>query len=172
MLTIVLPGRSPLNSKWLDEIEKEMGSELELYLHRWRAWENGVEFDFDLEIKQILEVIQEEEKVNFIAKSIGTKVLSKLIPEVQTRVNKIILCGIPIDPFNYYKLLTDYTKENLLIIQNSKDPYVPYRAVSIYLKLINSKVNLVERNSNTHDYPYYEIFKNWLRNGDLPSITS
>ncbi len=162
MKTIVLPGLSKRNEDWLIGINDNLKLPSRIYLHRWATWFKQKEFDIDLETQKILGVISNDDKVNFIAKSIGTKVLVKLIPQLRDRVNKIILCGIPVDPVNYLTGLKTIKPQNLLIIQNSQDPYMPYWIIEKYIHLIDKTITVVEKESDNHDYPYFEEFEYWL----------
>jgi len=99
-----------------------------------------------------------DENINIIAKSIGTKVAMTLVPVLKERLGKVILCGIPIDPLGYRKGLNIIGSGKLLVIQNSKDPFMPYSAIKTFMMLMDKNIKVVRKLSNTHDYPYYEDF--------------
>lgn len=162
MLTVVLPGLSKTNITWLRQLQSKLKVPGELYCHEWKTWSTNERFNYDYEVGTILRKLKNHKEVNFIAKSIGTKVLMKIIPHIKTKIKKVVLCGIPIDPIAYYSGMKLINPKNLLIIQNSRDPYMPYALIKVYLYLVNKNITVVEQKSNTHDYPYYNIFRDWI----------
>ena len=162
MRTIILPGYSLHNKYWAYDVKSKLesaGFEAEVY--EWKHWQGG-RMNLPDEVKNICKIIGDE-KVNFIAKSIGTKVLMKIFSKVGKQINKVILCGIPIDPVTYMGGIKKIGGKKLLIFQNSKDPFMPYKAISVYVKLIDKNIKVVEKEANTHEYPYYDEFINFLK---------
>lgn len=185
MKTIVLPGYSIKNKYWAYEVESHLSKKYSVIVHEWKHWEQGLSsslsireekalnfkqslkvakrLDIKREVETILEeIIKEKNGINIIAKSIGTKVAMSLVPVIKARLGKVILCGIPIDPLGYRRGLKTIGSGKLLVIQNSKDPFMPYRAIRTYMKILDKNIKVVKKPSDTHDYPYYEDFAEFL----------
>jgi hypothetical protein len=163
MLTIILPGYSSENNLWAQEAKNKLNHQGNIIVHEWEHWKTGKQININEEADKIILKIGRE-KVNFIAKSIGTKVLMRILPRIYKQVNKIVLCGIPIDPLTYVKGIMLLNRNNILIIQNSHDPYMPYFLIKIYIHLINRNIRVISKESNTHDYPYIEDFERFIFN--------
>jgi poly(3-hydroxyalkanoate) synthetase len=161
MLTIVLPGNSVKNKVWAVETSKSLDIPGEILPHFWQHWEVGSHIDVKYEVTKILELVGDH-SVNFIAKSIGTKVLMSVLPHIYQQINKVVLCGIPIDPLGYKKSLGLLRSEDILVIQNSKDPFMPYILIEKYIHLLNKNIKVVEKEADTHNYPYFEDFRDFL----------
>jgi predicted alpha/beta hydrolase family esterase len=168
MITIVLPGYSPRNKEWADEVKKNLKLGHKVIVHEWEHWNSsGLSFSVRKETDKILEKVGRE-KVNFIAKSVGTRVLMHLAPLLQKQINNVILCGIPTrgtsetaiktysEGFKYFK------PKQVVIYQNTKDPLANYLDIKKFVGSINSKVKIVEKPRSDHHYPYYEDFQNFL----------
>ena len=130
-------------------------------VHEWRHWKAGGSLSLKYETEKIKEKIAGE-KVNFIAKSVGTRVLMKMVFDIENQINKVVLCGIPIDPVGYVKSLKLLGAERIIVFQNSKDPFLPYKSIKTYLGLIDKKIKVIEGQRNDHHYPYFEEFKSFL----------
>ena len=72
MKTIILPGYSPHNKEWAEDMKKQMELGHDVIVHNWRHWTKG-SFSLKREIEKIKEEIGDE-KVNILAKSVGTRV--------------------------------------------------------------------------------------------------
>ncbi|OGD08804.1 hypothetical protein A2397_04220 [Candidatus Amesbacteria bacterium RIFOXYB1_FULL_44_23] len=160
MQTVVLPGYSPKNEIWAQAVVDNLKVDGSATLHKWAHWSDG-EFDIKNEVSRIQKEIVDQ-KINIIAKSVGTQVFMSLLPLVKATLHKVILCGIPIDPVTYLQGLRSFNSSNLLIIQNSQDPFMPYGPVAVYLKLVNKDIPVIQKTSSTHDYPYYDDFNKFL----------
>jgi hypothetical protein len=162
MKTVVLPGYSLPNRDWAYEVKRNLEPEFEVVVHEWGHWTLGGNLNIKYEVGEIVKLVGDR-RVNFIAKSIGTKVLMFVIPKVIKQINKAILCGIPIDPVGYAKGIKLVGAENLVIFQNTHDPFMPYKAIKVYLRLIDKKIRVIEGKRNDHHYPFYEDFKLFLK---------
>lgn len=162
MRTIILPGYSLHNKEWAYEVKRNLEPGFGTVVHEWRHWTLGENLNIKYEADRIINLVGRN-KVNFIAKSIGTKVLMSVIPKVIKQINKVILCGIPIDPVGYAKGIKMVGADNLIIFQNTHDPFIPYKAIKVYLKLIDKKIKVIEGKRNDHHYPFYEDFKLFLK---------
>lgn len=161
MLTVILPGYSNDNNKWAEEIKSSLTTHGDIWICEWDHWKTGKQLDITVEEDRILSKIGNE-RVNIIAKSIGTRVLMQILPKLQGQVNKVILCGIPIDPLTYIKGIKSINSTDMLIIQNSHDPYMPYSLIKLYIKLVDKDIKVIEKDSHTHEYPYFEDFQKFL----------
>jgi hypothetical protein len=165
MMTLILPGYSPSNRNWAISIKEHLKLPGSVVVHEWRHWQGG-SFNLKCEVSEILTIIGTD-KVNFIAKSVGTRVLMSAIPEIKDQVEKVVLCGIPVDPIRYVKGIKQIGNKNLLIIQNSKDPFIPYKLIKTYIGLIDKKIKVVEKKAANHDYPYYSDFQEFLTSQNI-----
>lgn len=167
---LILPGYSEKNLKWLEETQRHLKSdEFEVIAHPWSHWDGG-EFELTNELQLLSEKIKEETTC-IIAKSVGTRVAVEILAKRLFPVEKLILCGIPYHwqpdsgepiPEHYREALTDFPSRNILCIQNSKDPYATYESIKNLLSSINEKMRIVSKETDTHDYPYYEDFSSFL----------
>ncbi len=161
MLTLILPGYSPYNQAWAYQVKEKLKLPGEIVVHEWRHWQTGKSFNLNYEVDQILKIIGKQ-PVNFLAKSVGTRVLMSLLPEIKDQVQKVILCGIPFDPLKYVQGIKLLDKQNLLVVQNSQDPIMPYKFIATYLHLVDKKIKVVEKPAKNHDYPYFPDFQEFF----------
>ena len=95
MITIILPGYSVKNKEWAKEVKEKLSLGHNVLVHEWKHWESlGTSLSISYEREKILGKIGKE-KINVIAKSVGTRVLMNLVPDTHHQLKKIILCGIP-----------------------------------------------------------------------------
>lgn len=161
MLTVILPGYSLHNKSWAYEAKNYLEKNgLVVVVYEWKHWVSG-KMNIADEVKRLVNLIGKK-RVNIIAKSIGTKVFVKLNKKIGKQINKIILCGVPFDPIGYLGSIRNTDHIRIIIFQNSHDPFVPYTAVKAFVMLANKKVKVIKHLSNTHDYPYYEEFIEFL----------
>jgi len=162
MKTIIIPGFSSKNKEWAYDVKKNIsGSEV----YEWPHWKDlSIKFKPKEEAKNILAIIGEGE-TNIIAKSIGTLIASILLKTA--KVNKIIYAGIPINDMNEddmyeYKILSDVDPKKVIVFQNSEDEHGSFVAVRKFLSQINPNIEIKEMPGKTHDYPYYDEFKEFF----------
>ena len=161
MRTIILPGYSLHNKDWAYDVKSELESAgFDARVYEWKHWSGG-KMNITSEVENIKNTIGDEE-VNIIAKSVGTKVFMKLLSGIKLHLNKVILCGIPFDPEGYLKGIKKLGRDKLIVFQNSEDPFVPFSVISRFIKLIDKKIKVVKKESNTHDYPYFSDFIDFL----------
>ena len=171
MKIFVLPGYSVTNREWAYEVRSKLMPDFAVQVHEWTHWIGGnTGFDVDIEAVRIIDSSKGEDKIDIIAKSIGTLVTMKVLKVLENKVRKIILCGIPLndlqeEDFAVYKILNGISRsENIVCFQNSDDPHGNYQQVFNFLDNINPKIKINVKGGNTHDYPYYEEFFNFLKN--------
>ena len=158
MKTIILPGYSLHNKDWAEEMAGTV--------HYWRHWKTGGSFSLRYELEKILTEIGKN-KVNIIAKSVGTGVLMHLLPKIKNQVEKIILCGIPTVSDENKRLFTTslsaFPVENVVCFQNTKDPFATFKEVDKFMREVNKKIRVIEKPRSDHNYPYFEDFEKFLR---------
>ncbi len=168
MNTIILPGYSLHNRIWAHKVKENLAEEVNVLVHEWRHWNNPSSgLDIGREVSNILHDLEVRGKSDVIAKSIGTLVCMRLIAISSNKINKIVLCGIPLNDlreenFNDYGILKSFDYRKVVVIQNNSDPHGNFRQVYSFIKKINSKVKIIEKEADNHDYPYYEDFNLFL----------
>ena len=176
MKTIILPGFSVHNKDWAEEVATNLNNNATP--HSWLHWKNGKpNLNLKEELKNILKEVGEE-KVNIIAKSVGTMVTMHLLKALPNKIEKIILCGIPLVSEERKKLFTtplpDFNPKNIIVFQNTKDPFASYEGVKKFMKGVNPKIKVIEKERSDHNYPYFEDFKEFItasRNADMSFFT-
>jgi predicted alpha/beta-hydrolase family hydrolase len=168
MKTFILPGNSSGNQEWLDYLKHEL-SGLDTQFIQWPHWQTGNEADFVVE--QQAKVVADQingNQVNILAKSIGTLITMLLLLEHHVKINKLILCGIPVQGFKegdaakYVQALKDFDAEHLLCVQNAQDPWGSFAEVETFVHGINPKIRIIEKSAANHAYPYADDFKKLL----------
>lgn len=161
--TIILPGFSEHNKAWAYEIKKHLGSKVEVI--EWEHWTKGGGLKLKQEKERIIKLAGTD-KVNIIAKSVGTRVTLAVLPLIEKQINKIIFCGIPTVSTAYLqlarKVLNGFPAERIICFQNIADPLASYKEVQAFMKKINPKIKVVEKPKADHQYPYFEDFKQFL----------
>ncbi len=160
MKTLILPGFSVNNKSWAQEVADNLNGNT--LVHNWLHWENGKSnLNLKEELKNILKEVGEE-KVNIIAKSVGTMVTMHLL-KTSLKIEKIILCGIPSvseeRKILFSTSLSDFDSKNIIVFQNTKDPFASYSKVKVFINSINSKIEVVEKPRSDHNYPYFQDFR-------------
>jgi len=165
MKTILLPGYSPSNKDWADETKAKMSRKVDVI--EWDHWQGGKSFSMKKEIEKIQNKVGDQ-KVNIIAKSVGTRVVMHLVTTTNIRVNKVILCGIPTklkSPTTrllFLKGLTKLNPKKVVIIQNDNDPFAGYEIVSKFIESTANNIKVIKGPRNDHNYPYSGVFEEIL----------
>jgi pimeloyl-ACP methyl ester carboxylesterase len=139
----------------------------EIVVHEWKHWSSG-SFSMKRELENILSKIGKD-KVNVIAKSVGTRVCMELARQNPEKVEKVILCGIPTKGKSksvrklFLEGLSSLDSDKLLVIQNSKDPLADYSTVEKFIHSLDKRVKVVKKESGKHHYPYPEDFEKFLK---------
>jgi predicted alpha/beta hydrolase family esterase len=164
MKTIILPGYSPHNKEWADEVKNSLKLNHQAMAHYWKHWQSG-SFNLNYEVEKILEEAGND-KFNLLAKSVGTRVVASLLLRAKNQINKIILCGIPSTSSemeeSFKKAIEDFPIENILVFQNKKDPFKKYEEIKEFIKKINPKIKVIEKERSDHHYPYSIDFQEFL----------
>ena len=169
MNTIILPGFSLKNKDWAEKIKLEIESTFLVTIHSWKHWNTGSAQPgwTNDEFNSILKSLPNE-KVNIIAKSIGTLVACLIAKSNAVKINKLILCGIPVNDISEndkdtYQNLKNLSVDKILCIQNEKDPHGSLEDINILLSKINRNIKIVSKPRADHEYPYADEFINFLK---------
>jgi len=167
--TIILPGYSEKNKAWAEGIKAELEPEIPITVTYWPHWsgEEGKDGWITQEADKILQQIKDQ--VNIISKSVGTLVAAQIVDTDSTKVDKLILCGIPIKNISQedrdsYKTLQKLLPEKVLVIQNENDHTGSYEQVVAFIQAINPSIRVISKPRDDHEYPYQEDFKEFLIN--------
>lgn len=160
--TIILPGYSSHNRDWAEEIRNFFGKRgLRTRVYEWRHWRNAGKMDLNCEAQNVIKFIGDS-RINVIAKSIGTRVFALIFANIYTQIRKVVLCGIPAKDRLYLYSLNKMDNNRLMIIQNSLDPLLSYHDLVYFLKRNGVNLEIVKKDSSTHQYPYYQDFLSFL----------
>jgi predicted alpha/beta hydrolase family esterase len=165
MITLILPGYSKHNQDWVMEAAKRLSVPGEIRPILWEHWTDESKSFVPAEKAKALVELIKNEKVNIIAKSLGTLVAMFLIHKIPGQIAKVILCGIPLsdigeDEINVYKeVLLLVSPQNFLTIQNESDPHGSFSDAEELLHSINSSFIVLSKPAANHEYPYFEDFQ-------------
>ncbi len=133
---------------------------------------NSADFTTEYEIRTIVTQLEQlkANKINILAKSIGTFVLGSVVkqsPKLSDNINKIILCGVPLNDlevgeWNVYKSFHEFDKSRITCFQNSEDPHANFAQVSQFFKDNDIEIPLIKKLADNHDYCYSSDFKAFL----------
>jgi predicted alpha/beta hydrolase family esterase len=170
MVTVVIPGFSVKNKKWAEAAAKEIKLDHVVRPILWSHWEDSEKkFDPEEKANDIIDVLLKDQ-VNIIAKSIGTLVAIFMIKKINTRIEKVILCGIPLNDIEEREkeeirnALKAFPVEKIICFQNQDDPHGSYDQVKKFLSEISPDIKLVLKSGEDHEYPYYSEFQSFLKN--------
>ena len=168
MERLILPGFSAKNKIWAEEIKENLGAEIPTVVINWAHWETG-QAEKGWIGKEAEKILQEYEgqKVNLIAKSVGTAVAMAILRKPNF-VDKLILCGVPLldlddEDKKYYEVLKDFPTDQILCIQNSDDNHGTYEEVKAFLASINPQIPIITKPRSDHEYPYPDDFRQFLK---------
>ncbi|KKS31450.1 hypothetical protein A2380_03630 [candidate division WWE3 bacterium RIFOXYB1_FULL_43_24] len=168
MKTLILPGFSIKNKDWAEHISKELSPDVDSEVIYWDHWKTGVATKNWIE--KTADGVSEKyknQKINILAKSIGTYVTIKLLEKESSLTNKIILNGIPLEDLSsedceHYSILKSIPKNKMLFIQNENDNHGSYKNVCDFLHKIDNEISVISMHRNDHEYPYPNTFSEFL----------
>lgn len=168
MNTIVLPGYSIKNKEWLEELRQKADIK-PLDIVEWSHWkvESSDPNWIKSEVSKIINMYGNQ-KINVIAKSLGTLIAMNILNQKLEIFNKVILCGIPINDFESgdaeaYEILGKLPSNKVACIQNNNDPHGNLDQIRKLLNSVNPDIQLISKESSDHNYPYYEDFRSFLK---------
>lgn len=169
MMTEIIPGFSLKNKIWAEEVRSKLHPSLQPHIFIWKHWETGNNDDFstECETKNVLLLIAGN-NVSIIAKSIGSFVTSFVVSQIPDQVDKLILCGIPLNDLDadeklqMQNNLRKFPVERIICFQNTNDTHGSYADVRAFLQEINPNIKLTEKDRSDHEYPYVDEFEEFL----------
>ncbi len=168
MITLILPGYSAHNKVWLEEVAGNINADGEIRPIYWDHWTEPSKKFNAKEKARILSDISKNKVVNIIAKSLGTLVASYIIEKIPMQIEKVILCGIPLNDLSdthkedMTRILKNLGDIKILCIQNSSDPHGRFEDVKLFVASVNPKIEVIEKESNNHEYPYFDEISKFL----------
>ena len=167
MITFILPGYSPRNKDWADDVAKNLKLEGQIRPIYWDHWEDDAQSFKPKEKKDLIVRHSKGDSINIVAKSVGTLVAALIVKEVPDQVKKVILCGIPTVSDERMKITRDafatFPSEKVIVFQNQKDPFATDAEVVAFMKKVNPKIKVISKERGDHHYPYYEDFNDFLK---------
>lgn len=168
MKTLILPGFSPKNKDWAYLTKSKLESKFSVEVIEWDHWGADTSTDvswnkwIDRETAKVIRSISSEE-VNILAKSIGSVIGMKVLESISNQVNKIIICGIPLndiseDEKKLYVFLKNVSKSKILCIQNSNDNHGTFDEANSFVHSIDQGINVILKEGDNHEYPYTDEF--------------
>jgi hypothetical protein len=170
---ILLPGNSPHNKAWIEEVERHLRdlftkTDIQYYKH-WKTGESIA--DTDYEISVLSEKARPLKDFVILAKSIGTFITLESIKINKIKPKKCILIGFPYKLFVEKKSLSKIEesfralKIPVLFIQNSLDPYGSYKELVDFLKksILKNYKTIEFSDKDTHDYEDYNKLKSLVK---------
>jgi len=130
----------------------------------WEHWDDPDEKFQPKEKATLIARHTKGDKINIIAKSIGSLVAAYIIEQIPEQINKVIICGIPLGDIKgkealIEKVLGSLPKEKIICFQNENDPLGSFAEVR---KFLPSGVKLVSEPRADHHYPCYTEFNKFL----------
>ncbi|MBI2065900.1 alpha/beta hydrolase [Candidatus Woesebacteria bacterium] len=167
MITFILPGYSAHNRQWAEEIAKKIQIEGEVRPVFWDHWDDPEKtFNPKKKAQDVIDVLLKD-NANIIAKSVGTMVAALVVQQIPARIGKVILCGIPSISDRrkeiFKKAFSQFSGNNIIVFQNSKDPFATFEEVKKFVQEVNPKILVVEKPRSDHNYPYTEDFEKFLK---------
>jgi len=166
MITLILPGWSVKNKEWLEETAMSIKVDGFIRPIFWEHWTNP---DSKFNAKEKATLITKHtngEKVNIIAKSIGSLVAAHVIGQISRQINKVVICGIPLNDISasdkeiIKRAFVSLNPEKLICFQNIDDPHGGFAEVKEFLP---SGVKLISEPRSDHHYPFYTEFNKFLK---------
>jgi pimeloyl-ACP methyl ester carboxylesterase len=168
MVTLVIPGFSAHNKKWLEETAGSIPGDGEIRPIYWGHWEDP-DIKFDARGKaNLLDGISGKRIVDILAKSIGTLVASYLIQKSPEKIRKVILCGVPLNDIGEEEkeiiknALRKLPSENIICIQNSEDPHGSTDGLKTLLSEFGKDIRIISKDRDDHEYFYQNDFRKFL----------
>lgn len=166
MQTLIFPGFHSKNKDWVDAVAANLkfdGLPEQAGIIRpfyWSHWTDETKKFNATEKSMLIAKHVKDERLNIIAKSIGTLVCALTASLIPDKINKIILCGIPVNDIGkseieiIKKCIQDF-KDNVLVIQNMDDPHGSFEQVKNF-------GNVKMKVASDHNYPYFDEFNEFL----------
>lgn len=168
MLTLVLPGYSSSNKKWLEETASSVRTDGEVRPVYWGHWDDpNIEFDPKTKAN-LLDSVAGKRVVDVIAKSLGTLAASHLIQKSPEKIRKVIFCGLPLNDINEEEkqivvtALRKLPPQNVIFFHNSEDPHGGANALKVFLSEFEGDFAVIVKPRSDHEYFYQDDFNKFL----------
>ncbi len=169
METLLIGGGSFKNKAWVEELKAQLEPGIPTLPLIFQAWEQGESvngLNFPLELDKALKIVGDQ-KFNLLCKSVGSILGMKILERIPTQVEKIIVCGFPLNDFTAeeleaYQVLKNFPVETILCFQNNADPHGSFEEAKSFIAAVNPDIKIVEKIADSHDYPYFQDFKDFL----------
>jgi len=165
MQTVILPGHDSKNKEWADLVAVNLTVDGQIRPTFWDHWLDPTQLFYPKEKAMLITRHSKGDEINIVAHSVGTLVGAYIVSEIPNQINKVILCGIPLHDLSMEekedlkKAINLLPKEKLICYQNSNDKHASYTEVKEFLP---EGVTLIEKQSEDHNYPYFEEFNKFL----------
>ncbi len=173
MVTFILPGYSVHNKSWAQTTAKELKLDDEIRPISWSHWDDpGQEFDPKEKVRLIVDTARGNQ-INIIAKSLGTLVASYIIERAPDKIERVVLCGIPLNDLDegdkevYKRVLSSFPAEKIICYQNANDPHGSFQEAEKFLTKIKPDIKVISKERDDHEYPYYDDFTEFLLRGTV-----
>lgn len=160
MQTLILPGYSKENREWVDEVASSLKTEDTVRPFHWSHWDDeNSKFDAKQKAELIAKHIRGD-KVNIIAKSLGTLVVAYLWQIIPNQIEKVVFCGVPLkdvtsDELETVKRCISQMDKRIVVFQNVNDPHGSFEEVKDF-------GNVKIMNRDDHNYPFFDEFNGFL----------
>lgn len=160
MQTLILPGYSSTNKEWVDKVANSLKVEGLIRPFYWMHWSDELQKFDPHEKADLIAKHVRGDKINIVAKSLGTLVASLVYQRISSQVEKMIFCGIPLKDLNEIELNTvknciGSNRDKIIGFQNINDPHGKFDEVKEF-------GNIRMTNRDDHNYPFFEDFQNFL----------
>lgn len=166
MQTVILPGYSSHNREWADLTANKIVVEGIVRAIFWDHWTDPDQLFYPKEKAALIYRHAKGDKLNIVAKSIGTLVAAYIIGDVPDQVNKVILCGIPLHDISdeekntILENLNKLKTTQIVCFQNESDPHGSFKEVREFLP---ESIKVESKPSSDHEYPYFFDFNSFLK---------
>ncbi len=157
---LVLPGFSAHNQVWLEKISvglESLGEVIAIPWQHWQADQTPADWQ-ETELKRI-EARIGNKPIVIVAKSIGTFLAARLLGNFGDQVEKLVLCGLPLNDIDseqhpVYRHLEKLSPNKVLVLQNNHDPHGSDGQVRKLFQKLNLKHQVTTCEGDTHEYIY------------------
>jgi hypothetical protein len=169
MNAIFLPGNSPINKEWIEDLEKSLkpllGSTLIQYYEHWKTGDSIM--DFEYEYAKLVKECEGLGKFAVVGKSAGALLAAKAIYDHKIFPSKCVFIGTAIMWGRANSYDVDLWFDNLtvpsLFIQQTDDPAMPFSELEIFLRDSGvTSYNLKEVPGNDHAYLDLETINKYV----------
>lgn len=171
MHLILLPGNSPFNKEWIDEVKRTLKDLFDsAHIQYYDHWDNSSDqiIDIDKELSKLMKHAKDYDEYCIFAKSAGTIITLKGIKEKKIAPQECYFTGMPLvftcrNNLLIEDLIANYSTPTLFI-QKTKDPAASFADIKKLLEennVQNYKTKGIPGNS--HHYADVEQLKDLIK---------